>query len=1111
MKWMIRQVVCAGVLSMLCLGMAASSSFAAEAFYEYDPARSLTGNCDTSSVDPIPDPECPGGDHPASGPFRTPSSIAIDSYGDEYVASWGSNGTQGRIDIFDDEGRYIGELLDPHGPLSIAVDSKGNLYVYEGTGSTEGEAVRYSPTIYEPEAGKIEYEASSRFAFRIGGGGMEGLTVDVATGHVFIGGFFPGEIREYGSAEEENVLLHSITDPRIQGAALFAVDATRRRLFVSSCKKEGIFECEVLVFEIPAAAADPKASFSYPLLKEIDGSTTPAGEFLSLKALLSTAVDEETGHFFIEDLEKTHRIYEFGENYEYLSTIERPFLQDSFVVQMAVGNAGGAANQHYLFVPIVNLSGIHEAFAFGPSTACAPHLESVGVGNVSEREAGLHATVEPCSAETHYVFELEEEGSGEAKVVGEGTIAKETLSAQVTAPLTSLSPGTTYRFSLTATNEKGSEVKEGTFTTYADASFAASCANESLRVGFSSSLPDCRAYELVTPADTNGRPVRGGGYPAGYPFSTPLSSPAGSAITFMTEGGALPGMEGTGSFLGDRYRATRAVAGWFTVSSGPSGAESETPSFNGTSPDQGYGFWTAEGRGSATLGGFPNKTTYLEYPDGHSEMVGIGSLGFDQNAEGVQLTENASHVVFQTKNRPDGSLAQQLEPNAPPEGTAAVYDRSAGGPTRVVSLLPGGVTPQAGEDALFVGASADGAGIAFEIGGTLYLRVRNEETYEIGENLTFAGVSEGGRRVFYVQGGNLLAYDTETEEAVPFTATGNATVVNVAPDGSRAYFVSPTKITGAGENPNGALPKAGKQNLYLSEEGQVRFVAIVTQADVEGEAVEGAGHAYGLGLWTTEAEAGKQAAKDSSRLNPSGTVLLFQSRADLDGSGTGGSPQVYRYDSAGSRLHCVSCVPAGASEGGGANLETFGAVSTATPPFGARVLVPNLAPDGRRAIFESKEALVSTDNDHVQDVYEWEEEGVGSCTRSGGCVYLISSGHSTSDNYLYAMSRSGDDVFFVTSDILVTGDNDTKSIYDARMGGGFPSEAEGACRGEGCRTEVAGPELKQPKSAARKAHRKPCPKGKRKIKRKGKVRCVKKHRHLGHHHRKHGTKKGAAR
>lgn len=1099
-------------LAALCLCWLAQPAAAAEADpYQYNPALSLIGGCGTSSVDPVADPGCPGGSHPPA-PFHITNSVAVDSYGDEYVASYGSDGTEGRIDIFDPEGFFIGELSDPHGPESIAVDSKGNLYAYEGPQESASYLALYAPKRYEPGAGKIEYGGEFHAISTGSVPGTGTVAIDPTTDRVYVTTTGEGgSIEELGSAAEGNPPLSTIASERLHSPTVVGVDGKRRRVFASSCKESGVFECEVLVFEADAPHA---------LIEEIDGSTTPGGVFTSNKGLISTAVDEETGLIFVTDLEKTPRIVEFDEDFNYVATIGpsgRAFLEDPFVSQIAVGNADlnpEAANRHLLFIPVSSINIQGEAFAFEPSNVTAPTVEGLAAVNISEREAELRATLDPGAAETHYVFELEEEGSGEPIVVGEGTVSKESLPTPVIAPVSGLTPATSYRFRLTATNVKGSGEEAGGFTTYADAPASGACANENLRLGLSSSLPDCRAYELVTPPDTNDRPVRGGEYPGENTFSTPLSSPAGDAVTFITEGGSLPGSDGAGALGGDRYRSVRGTTGWSTGSAGPSGTEAETPNLGSTSSDQGYGFWEATGQGSAVIGGFRSLTNYLEYPDGHSEPIGRGSEGIDPAAIGELITEDAGHVIFQTRNlvKAKTFLAQQLEPNAPPEGTAAVYDRTPDGVTHVVSLLPGNATPAAGEDASYLGASHDGAGVAFEIGETLYLRVDDEATYEIGPGLTYAGVSEGGKRIFYVEGGNLYAFDTDTDERIQFTDTGNAVVVNVARDGTRAYFVSTTKITtriaAAGANPNGETPKSGKQNLYVSEGGDIHFVATVTEGDVIGEPLPGSSSIYnGLGLWTTEAEAGVQAARDPSRLDPSGSVFVFQSRARIDGFGPSASPRIYRYDLAANSLQCISCIPTGIGGGGGAELESLGGVQTAAPPFGPSAFVPSLTPDGRRVVFESKEALVSTDSDGVQDVYEWEETGVGSCTRPGGCVYLISSGHSARDNYLYAMSRSADDVFFLTADTLVPGDTQTPSIYDARVGGGFDQPVEDRCSGEGCRPQITPPPAiaapTSEKTGAKDNVKKHlCPKGRRKVKRRGEVRCVKKHRRRHRHHRR---------
>jgi hypothetical protein len=426
----------------------------------------------------------------------------------------------------------------------------------------------------------------------------------------------------------------------------------------------------------------------------------------------------------------------------------------------------------------------------------------------------------------------------------------------------------------------------------------------------------------------------------------------------------------------------------------------------------------------------------------------------------------------------------------------------------VVSLLPGDATPAAGEEADYQGASKDGEGIAFAIGNKLYLRIDNETTYEIGTGVEFAGVSESGDRVFYVEGGDLEAFDTSSNEVVEFTTTGDVTPVNVAGSGSRAYFVSPSVVGGV--NPEGDVAQLGEQNLYLSQEGAISFIGTVTDRDVKGEP---AGVDDGLGLWT--AVAGSQPARDPSRLNPAGSVLLFQSRANITGYPASNFPQIYRYDSAGADLQCISCIPTKTPATGGASLESYSPSPFSTQPFSAYGFVPNLSSEGTRVVFNSTEALVSTDSDKVNDVYEWEAQGVGSCTRAGGCVYLISSGRSERANFLYGHSTDGDDVFFTTGDELTGWDNagGAISIYDARVGGGFPEPANGdICIGDGCRPSVTpAPVFEKPKAGGNGdalPKERTCPKGKRKIKKTGKVRCVKKKQQKKARKGKAGTSRG---
>jgi hypothetical protein len=318
---------------------------------------------------------------------------------------------------------------------------------------------------------------------------------------------------------------------------------------------------------------------------------------------------------------------------------------------------------------------------------------------------------------------------------------------------------------------------------------------------------------------------------------------------------------------------------------------------------------------------------------------------------------------------------------------------------------------------------------------------------------------------------------------------------------------------GSGPNPTGDLPAAGAQNLYLSEEGQVSFIGTLTDRDVVGRMTPAKVTVDGLGLWST-IQGGlpllsRQPALDPSRTNPDGSVLLFQSRANLTGYDPKGAPQVYRYDSNSGALECISCIPTGAPAGEGAAIQSYLTEAGGTAPLGPNDFLPGLTPDGRRAFFESTEALVSSDTDGIRDVYEWEAQGVGSCVEADGCVYLISSGHSAAENFLFAQSTDGDGVFFTSGDRLTDDDpSATPSIYDARVGGGFAtSTVAGECLGEACQPAASAPGDPIPVlHGAGNPGQAPtttrCQKPKRKVRSNGKTRCVKPKKKSAQHHRK---------
>jgi hypothetical protein len=1089
-----------------CTGPAAE---AAEGERVLDPVLSLVGSCKAEALDPVEDPGCPGGTHPPA-PFAFPHGIATDLHGDIFVSSEGKkmDGSEGRIDIFGPDGAFISEI--PKGvvgatPQSLAVDSKGTLYAWA---EETGQLLRFKPCgPYDPANGEVEYCTPTVMSLtgpecavdcsRGGGLTYTQMAVDPDNDHLFIN--FSNVAVEYSSAEEgnEEVRAINIDSPFTGFGGGLALDKTHNRLYLQEGDKaEGKHGQTVIGVYNVVEGLPPQEP--YEKVGVIEGSAVPEEHF---GGYLSLAADEGTGSLYAYDTENIH-LWEFDSTGTYVSTVNFP-LQAKPEMEITIDNGPLSPNGklseengkgRYLFVPS-HASGTGHSFAFFLSTTDAPEVKSIAAANISEGEAELQAQIDPNNLPTTYAFQVKSVEAADWTTVEAGTVAGN-LVAEASAPAVGLVPGAHYSFRVLASNEKGFDEAEGSFATYPSLPAEPTpCANALLRTAFSSLLPDCRAYELVTPPDTNGRAPVGVEFEGGG-FATRQVSPTGDKVPFRVEGGLLPGFGGTGGLKGDPYLATRTPAGWSTTLTGPSAVEATAISPGTNSPDQGYSFWEAT-EGPALLG--KRGTSYVRYPDGHSEVVGQGSLGIDPEATGSLISEGGGHIVFRT-----GVLilpAKQLEPEAAPDGTSAIYDRTPDGITHVVSLKPGDAPFSAGENALYQGASPDGVGVAFVVNNTLYLRYNDETSFEIGEGITFAGVAEGGRRIFYIENGNLEAFDVAGGSVVEFANTAAEVIpVTISADGSTAYFISKTAVSGAGTNPAGARPKSDGQNLYRSKEGQLTFVGTVTERDVVGS-TSGEKH-DGLGLWVKALESSGLLGKVPARTTPDGTVFLFKSRAPLTSYDPEGHAEIYRYDTARGELRCLSCNPTGASAQSDATLQSENREGSEL--YSEIVWPENLRADGQRAFFESSEPLVPGDVDGRQDVYEWEAEGLGSCTQPGGCIYLISSPQSHRNEYLWAVSRSGDDVFFLSSDLLVGADADeTPSIYDARVGGGFPEAATAECQGEGCRPRLTPPPSLPPAATPVrgsgdnfKPHR--CGKGKRKVKRSGKVRCVQKKKHRQH-------------
>ncbi len=669
-------------------------------------------------------------------------------------------------------------------------------------------------------------------------------------------------------------------------------------------------------------------------------------------------------------------------------------------------------------------------------------------------EAILRAKLDPSGLPTSYRFEYGSEGpcsSNPCESTPEKLLAANDGETDVEVPIFGLQEGTDYHFRLVASNDVADlEGPDQQFGTYSRPS--QDCSNAEFRVGRSSKLPDCRAYELVTPGDTGGAAPYAGNSPSAGETTNrwpvvPYGEKAGERLTFQADT-TIPGFDGSG--MSDMYRANRTVQGWETELFSPNLAENGSGITPAISADLEYGVFAGSGEGTLPQG------RLLRTPSGF-ERVGRGVNGEDPNATAAHLPAGGSHVIFRSD--------RALEPESPPLGTPALYDRSVDGETEVVSLLPSDQTPVAELDAFFLGANGNGTAVAFSVvprvGGPMaggprrhYVRQDGETTEVTDGPFKFAGLSEDGRFLFYTTGvaqggfngdpsGELIRFDVETQTAEQIAPDGYFTIVSA--DGSTAYFTSEQQL----DPPHGA---PGEPGLYVWKPGSgVSFVAELDEADVQRSTP-----AANLTHWTEAVQGINGINSAAARTAADGSVLVFESRADLGDAVASDAARIYRYESSSGDIVCVSC---SSDDRGGLRGSVLLSYNFAGSVTKQNIFVPNLTDDGQTVVFESDDRLALEDQNDVKDVYRWQAQGEGDCTRASGCTALISGGQGNVPSYLYGMTPDAHDIFFASEEVLHPDDPEgLRSIYDARVGGGFPSEPDSPkCVEDSCQDEATSP------------------------------------------------------
>ena len=974
-----------------------ATNFAKE-IYGFDSAGSpLGGNF----------PFVPGG----GGPSVPCGSPGVDSEGNLFVADYGSN----LIREYDSAGSALA-MIDASGqssgsakPCNAALGSDDDLFV----GMYRGPVWRYTAASgYDPgSATKIDPVDSRAIA------------VDLEADELYV-------------AHQESVSVYDtqtgdrIYDfPTAGDSAGIAIDHEADRVYVSNTASGSdqvdVYGSPVSVPDVATAAASGVTGSAATL----NGAVDPLG--LEVTDCAFEYVD--AAHYEPEAADP----YAAGQSEECAeSPAEIGSGTGDVEVHLDVSGLSAETTYHYRLTA-ANANGAEEGPDSSFETDGVPQILGAGSHNVTLAEASLKAQINPHGAETSYRFEWGLAGAPYEHVTDPASIGSESVPQVASLFLQGLAAGTAYRFRVVATNELGvAEGNDTTFTTYRAPAPFAPCANDAYRTGSSAQLPDCRAYEMVSPVDKNGgsiiRALSGRRDPGAYVQAATDGNRIAYSALFATFAGE-PNSFVHNQYLAGRTERGQSGEGWSSEGIHPpvSGTTADLTIFGlfrdfiAFSPDL-CSAWLIDHQmppvnpdgqeGRANLyrrqnckparGAFEALIPRSPY-----EVPGEAAVQYIDNFSVQGVSADSRHTLFTAK--------AELPLTGAAKGTSPqIYDRFEGA-LHLVSVLPGGAADPGGatvgsgsSNTLQGAVSNDGSHVYWTAGnGKVHVRTHPEQGIVAGEcseaakactrevsadTAFFWGASPGGSKAIYSSEAELFEYDlTKAEEgktARTKIAEGVGGVAGFSEDLDRIYLVS-REDQGAEPNEEGDEAIEGEPNLYLLEDGEFTFIGTLAETDVG--AFEAGGDsvaAYNL--------AQRISYERATRVTPDGSRIAFNSRAPLSGfdntDTTDGRPvvEVFSFEADSGELSCVSCNPTGARPSGAPELRLPYNPPPLSPEYRTNVpaaaWIPTwehplhasnvLSADGTRLFFNSNEALLPRDTNGAQDVYEWEAPGTGSCT-----------------------------------------------------------------------------------------------------------------------------------
>lgn len=734
-----------------------------------------------------------------------------------------------------------------------------------------------------------------------------------------------------------------------------------------------------------------------------------------------------------------------------------------------------------------NVGGVSTAEAASFTTLkTAPEVTGSFATDTLQTTAILNARIKPDGAPTTYHFEYlplsqflanGETFAGAQLTPESAPIGADNSAHLVTAKITGLTAGAGYRFRVVATNSVGQS--QGTVTGFETQTpqTPQACPNEASRIGLSTALPDCRAYEQVSPVLKNGFDV--GALQGVWNYA--VATADGNGLLYASRGPIGEATRGLQEYTVGR----RGADGWSARSALPASPVKRVSLF-GHSP--------VHLMPSADLGKllFGSSQTY-----GDSNPASPNASPPETASGALYLSDSAGDVTWLTR-------PQVPNPTPAPGEISSSYFQAVGGSPDLSTVYFWGLPTLLPSDAARAGNASNAWGLYEYSGGTLRsagtLPDGSEDPggaapassgfserlkiTQVGPERSGNQVSEDGSTLWFVSPdpGNVPSLGPVTQLYV--RRAGHSTLVSHAPDGTPAPdgVVAVNTLNGIGRDPRAhqfafgspdgtasifqstdALAAGApndssvKSYRYDVATNTVTYLPGVDGATIVAASDDGQRFLFGsfspgeplrIGVWDHGtikpiAPVGSDTLAPA-RATPSGSAFVFSSSAPIPGFNNGGV-QIYRYDLAQEKTICLSCAAFGAA--------SSDATMVNQNPTGTDngEVIPDrgMSENAGRVFFQTASALVPQDTNGVQDVYEWTPSGVS----------LISTGRSHDPSIILDNSASGDDVFFATSEGLDPQDTDgSYDVYDARVDGGFAAAAQVTpCEGEACQGPSAPP------------------------------------------------------